>query len=117
MTEKHCLWSTYGNRCQNTFINSDEFCVEHNDLKCRNCGMKATGGCNFCGQFVCGAPCCAKCGGCSVEHGAKKSRQIPELEKIEDFKKFSKNELLNIFEVILKERNDLKIKQWKESLQ
>lgn len=46
MTEKHCLWSTYGNRCQNTFINSDEFCVEHNDLKCRNCGMKATGGCN-----------------------------------------------------------------------
>jgi hypothetical protein len=78
--------------------------------------MKATQGCNYCGQFVCGAPMCSLCGACCEAHGANKSRKIPKMLKIEDFKELSKKELLIELEKYLKVKNEITIKEWKESL-
>lgn len=59
-----CKFSTYGYACGKPTIGTD-LCDEHAAAKCVSCGAPATHGCDFCGQFVCGAPLCDDCYGTS----------------------------------------------------
>ena len=45
-------------------IPGSDCCEEHSKIKCSNagCNNPAIGQCDYCGQFVCGYPYCAKCG-------------------------------------------------------
>ena len=55
-----CKYVCY-NRCVNLAV-EDGYCQEHKDEMCRVCGKKATRGCSYCGQLVCGIPLCDNCG-------------------------------------------------------
>lgn len=55
-----CKFSTYGYVCGAKAYGED-FCEKHSTMKCVSCGSPATHGCDFCGQFVCGAPLCDNC--------------------------------------------------------
>ena len=59
---RKCKFSTYGHACGKETIGSD-LCDKHAVEKCCSCGQPATHGCDFCGQFVCGAPLCDECVG------------------------------------------------------
>lgn len=56
---RRCEWDTYGRCCADSGTN--RFCKEHDKEVCCVCSEKATHGCDYCGQFVCGAPLCDKC--------------------------------------------------------
>lgn len=49
--------------CKDTATDVDGFCPEHSGKKCCSCGLQATHDCDYCGQFVCGAPLCDACEG------------------------------------------------------
>ena len=57
---RKCKFSTYGAACGDETVGSD-LCEKHAAEKCCSCGAPATHGCDFCGQFVCGAPLCGDC--------------------------------------------------------
>ena len=59
--QRQCSYSFYGQQCKK--LTFDEFCEEHEGLACSGCGEQATTGCDYCGQFVCGAPLCPRCHG------------------------------------------------------
>jgi hypothetical protein len=56
-----CTFSTYGYPCGKPVEHGRYLCEEHAASKCSSCGQPATHGCDFCGQFVCGAPLCDEC--------------------------------------------------------
>lgn len=56
-----CKFSTYGYACGKPVEHGRYLCEEHAKAKCSSCGQPATHGCDFCGQFVCGAPLCDEC--------------------------------------------------------
>ncbi len=52
---------------------TENFCEEHLNIKCVVCKKQAYHECNYCSQFVCGAPLCNKHTGyeyCKKEHEA-----------------------------------------------
>lgn len=56
-----CKFSTYGYACNKPVEHGRYLCEEHASAMCSSCGQPATHGCDFCGQFVCGAPLCDEC--------------------------------------------------------
>lgn len=60
MSDK-CKFSTYGYACGKPVEHGRYLCEEHATAKCSSCKQPATHGCDFCGQFVCGAPLCDEC--------------------------------------------------------
>jgi hypothetical protein len=61
MSGDRCTFSTYGCACGKLVEHGRYLCEEHSAAKCSSCGRPATHGCDFCGQFVCGAPLCDEC--------------------------------------------------------
>ena len=56
-----CKYEPYY-RCSNDATHND-YCDEHQDIKCIVCGKQATHACGYLGQFQCGEPLCSNCEG------------------------------------------------------
>jgi len=61
MSEK-CKYVPYY-QCNQDALKGKEYCEKHVNEKCISCGDKATHGCTYEGQFVCGYPLCDNCEG------------------------------------------------------
>lgn len=66
---RQCKWETYGYQCRE--MSPNEFCIEHDKVKCSHLGEHGTlcfnmanHGCPTELQFVCGAPICAEHSNC-----------------------------------------------------
>lgn len=71
-------------RCKQPIFGTTEYCTEHLDVKCCQCGEQATHDCEETFQFVCGAPLCDK-KECKIKHHPKNYRFTPaEWSKIYD---------------------------------
>ena len=60
MTDR-CTFPTYGCACGKPVEHGRYLCESHAAATCSSCGQVATHGCDYCGQFVCGAPLCDEC--------------------------------------------------------
>ena len=60
MTDR-CTFPTYGWPCGKPVEHGRYLCESHAAAMCSSCGQVATHGCDYCGQFVCGAPLCDEC--------------------------------------------------------
>lgn len=78
-----CRWSCYGAPCGADFVNADQFCETHAKMRCGLCGGPSDTGCDNCGQFVCGAPVCTRCGSMCKAHGGTGKMVLKELEGLE----------------------------------
>lgn len=74
-----CQFSTYGVPCGATVEHGSYFCENHKAASCVSCSKPSTHGCDYCGQFVCGAPLCNDCTDISTEHGHRHGEK-PEIK-------------------------------------
>lgn len=63
MTTQRCIVKkVYSTDCCGKEVVENDRCEEHHKQKCCSCEALITRHCNYCGQFVCGAPLCDNCG-------------------------------------------------------
>lgn len=57
----------WAGRCGQPATMENGYCEKHAEAKCCSCKKPATHECDYCGQFVCGAPLCPTCEGWNDE--------------------------------------------------
>ena len=65
----------WAGKCKHEAGEDSAFCPLHEEKRCSSCGKQATRDCDYCGQFVCGAPLCPDCiHDTSTRYGGHKPR-------------------------------------------
>ena len=63
--------------CKND-ANENDYCNEHQDIKCKSCGVQATHTCVETMILVCGAPLCNDCEHTLCDNGCNSRGNLPK---------------------------------------